>query len=139
MDDFLFAGDNEFLQIMDQVKSKMKIGSETTGSLKFCRMDLNTRDDGSLEVKLDSTKAGKTEFLQTREKGAVRRLTSEDESQIRGRIGQLQWFAGVCRPDLTFSLGNFLSEVNKEKHFQAIAKLNQIIQKFHKRDEKKLC
>ncbi len=44
----------------------------------------------------------------------------------------------MCRPDLTDSLGNLLSEVNKDKHCQAIAKLNQNIRKFHKLDDNKI-
>ena len=138
VDDFFFAGDNGFLRIMEQIKSRIKIGSENTGNIKFCGKELTSREDGALEIKLDNTKAGKLEFMQTMEKGATRRLTADEETQIRGKIGQLQWFSSVCRPDLTFSLCNLLSEVNKEKHFHSIAKLNQIIRKFHKRDENKV-
>ena len=95
VDDFLFAGDEEFLRIIDQVKAKIKIGSESAGNIKFCGMDLTTREDGALEIKLDNSKAGKIEFMHTKEKGATRRLTPDEETQIRGRIGHLQWFACV--------------------------------------------
>ncbi len=72
------------------------------------------------------------------DRNSLRRLTAEEETQIRAKIGQLQWFASVCRPDLTFDLGNLLSEVNKEKSFTAIAKINQIVPIFHRRSDNKI-
>ncbi len=44
----------------------------------------------------------------------------------------------VCKCMQTFDLGNLLSEVNKEKSFTAIAKINQIVRKFLKRSDNKI-
>ena len=45
-----------------------------------------------------------------------KKLMATEEEMARSRIGTLQWYASLTRPDMCYDLADILSEINKEKH-----------------------
>ncbi len=131
VDDFLFAGEGKFLEAVYEIIRKIKIGKTKESSFKFCGLDISSEKDGSLKVKLESEKTGEVSKIST-DGLTERRMTAEEETRVRGKIGQLQWYASVCRPDLSFMLGDLLSTVNTEKHTDQIRMVNTLIVRFAK-------
>ena len=107
VDDFLIAGEGIFLEAT-KMKTKIKIGKCVDYNFKFCGLEITSKKDGSLKVKLESGKAGEITKMPT-DGLTERRMTAQEETTVRGKIGQLQWYASVCRPDLSFLLGDLLS------------------------------
>ncbi len=131
VDDFLFAGEEIFLDAIAKMKSKIKIGKSVDSSFKFCGLEINSEKDGSLTVKLESEKTGEVTRIPT-DGLTERRMTGQEETKVRGKIGQLQCYASVRRPDLSFMLGDLFSTVNTEKHTDQIRDVNTIIGRFIK-------
>ncbi len=105
VDDFLFAGEGIFLDAFAKMKTKRKIGRCVNSSFKFCGLKVSSEKDGCLRVKIESEKAGEVVKILT-DGLTERRMTGQEETKVRGKIGQLQWYASVFRPDLSFMLGD---------------------------------
>ncbi len=131
VDDFLFGGDQQFIMAIEELKKKIKIGKCLQENFKFCGLELMTLKDGSLKVKLEEAKANEVTKLPT-EGITERRMTAAEETQVRGKIGQLQWYASVSRRDLSFMLGELLSVVNIRRQIRCV---NTIIGRFNKHSE----
>ncbi len=55
-------------------------------------------------------------------------LASEEEA-ARSKIGTLQWYASLTRPDICYDLAEILSELNREKNTEVYKKINRTIVK----------
>ncbi len=56
-------------------------------------------------------------------------MLENKKEMARSRIGTLQWYASLTRPDLSHDLAEVLSELNKGKNTDMFKKINKTIVK----------
>jgi len=104
VDDIIWAGEKEFEKIIEKLKSSFQIGSESSKAFRYIGINLKQNTDNSIRV--DQT--GYTQCLKQipldREQilHPNRKLNSMEKSQLRGILGQLNWLAGISRPEISF-------------------------------------
>ena len=88
VDDFLFAGNEEFTRLMS--KTKIKIGSELSQNFKFCGMNIQSNEDGSVVIHLDDSKDNPVTIMTLASGTKPRTLSPAEKTTMRSKIGQLQ-------------------------------------------------
>ncbi len=85
---------------------------------------------GNFEIKvgIDTSKIDSIQKLMT----ANEYRRHKEENLVRSRIGTLQWFATLTRPDLCIDIWRALSYLNKERDTEILKIVNRIIEKFEK-------
>ncbi len=131
VDDLLVAGDDIFYELIERIKTFIKMGKEKTNNFKFCGMSIITSKTGEITIGVDTEKVGSVQQLQTIRQTSKRQLSEEEDQAIRSRIGTLQWFATLIRPDLCIEFSRALSYLNREHDTDLLPMMNKIIKKFN--------
>ena len=131
VDDLLVTGDDIFYELIKRIKTFIKMGKENVNNFKFCGMSITTSKTGEITIGVDTEKVGSVQQLQTIPQTRKRELSEEEDQAIRSRIGTLQWFATLIRPDLCIELSKALSYLNREHDTDLLPMMNKIIKKFN--------
>ena len=129
VDDFLYGGNEYFLtQIIPKIREKLKIGLEEESRLKYLGLNIS-QDAKGIELSLENYIEG-TKEMETSELGPdkTRLLIESEKSQLKQLVGQINWAATQCRPDISYEncvLGGLADKGKVEDVFQA----NKVIRK----------
>ncbi len=93
-------------------------------------MSIYVSRSGEITVGVDAEKAKAIKKLDTTSIGQKRKLNSGEETTVRSRIGALQCYATLIRPDLCIQLSRALSHLNRDGDTDTMALVNKTIRKF---------
>ena len=103
VDDFLYGGNSYFLKtIIPQIRQRFKIGSEEDEKFKYLGLVVSQVSSGiqlSLENYISSIKEMDTSRLG---KDKTRPLDSDERSEFKHLVGQINWVATQCRPHVAY-------------------------------------
>ena len=103
VDDFLYGGNSYFHKtIIPQIRSKFVIGSEEEDCLMYLGLVVDQASFG-IKLSLDGYIKGLQE-LDTSKFGTDKKrlLNTQEKSEIKHLIGQINWIASQSRPDISF-------------------------------------
>ena len=106
VDDMIWGGNENFkLNIIDKLKNIFTFGSEETDAFTYLGIQLSQDEDYSVVINQSSYINGISEIELTKErKERNSSLTNEEKTLYRSAVGQLNWVAGMSRPDISFSV-----------------------------------
>jgi transposase InsO family protein len=123
VDDFIYGGCKEFLDTIEEMKSVFEIGTETSTPIKFLGMNIVQNEDCTISFhQNDYLKDLHTERNQLNG-DKYRNLTTEEQRDFRGMVGQLNWVASRTDPIIAFDvcqLSTKLSQATVEDYHYAI-------------------
>ncbi len=93
-------------------------------------MNIYTSRSGEITIGVDVDKTETITKVNTVPNNQKKKLNAEEETAIRSRIGALQWYATLIRPDLCIELSRTLSYLNREADTETLAMVNRVIKKF---------
>ena len=105
------------------------------GTFVYCGCRIKVNEDGSIDLDQE-------EYIANLEK--MRKVHGEDERELtevektdaRGKIGALLWISLITRPDISFDVNTFSSEVSKGK-VKTVKEINRLIGIV--KEKKKIC
>ena len=101
-------GDNKNfkINIIDNVKNTLLFGSEETKAFTYLGIQLIENDDFSLTINqnnyIDCISDIKLSKERLKKKNSL--LSNEEKTSYRSAVEQLNWIAGISRPDMSFSV-----------------------------------
>ena len=102
-----------FETIMRNFKTKFQIRSEYSSTFKYLGMNLTQLPDKSIKIDqnsyVDSIK--QIEISAEDSKEPLKLLNEKQVSLLRGIVGQLNWLAGISRPEISFQVSELSSRV----------------------------
>ncbi len=138
VDDIFLAGNRRFKGITEMLKEKIKTGKHKRSEFIFCgRKFTQERQTKTIHVGVDPSKLNQLTAISVRGP-PDRALTEREETQARSLIGTMQWYASICRPDLSYSFGIALSFLSKDRKIAVFELINAIIVKFAKFPQNRL-
>lgn len=123
VDDFLYGGNSYFLKtIIPQIRSRFKVGSEEEDCFKYLGLAVSQVPLG-IQLSLGDYIEGMQELDTSRLGGDKKRLLNKEEiTEIKHLVGQINWVASQCRPDISFEncvLGGQADKATVAEVFQA--------------------
>ena len=114
VDDLLWGGIEMFVSVINSLKKKFDIGSETTSDLAYIGINLRQRNDHSITISQDAyiqnLQTIQLQQIDTSDK--LRQLTDHERTLLRKALGQLNWLANISRPEISFTVSEISSRVN---------------------------
>ena len=128
VDDLLWAGKPSFIQIIKQFKLIFHIGSENSSTFKYIGINLEQKDDMSIEIDQTSYTESINLIPLTKQQSSNTHKTLNDSetSQLRSALGQLNWLSNMTRPEIGFQVSNISSNI-KRATINDIKQTNKII------------
>ena len=128
VDDILWAGCPEFNDIMIDFRKQFKIRSEHSEAFTYIGMNLTQLPDKSIRIDQESyiNSINLIELSADDAKEPCKLLNEQQRSYLRGSIGQLNWIAGMSRPEINFSVSEISSRINIAT-ISDIKKVNKIV------------
>lgn len=130
VDDFIWGGDDQFAStIIGTIKKTFKIGKEESSAFKFIGINLkHYNGDIIVEQKdyVQQLQPISMDKKRTQEKDS--KLTGEETTMLRSKIGQITWIAQQSRPDIAFDACMLAASVNNATVAHLI-EANKIIRK----------
>ena len=107
VDDMIWGGNENFkINVIDNLKNTFMFGSEETKAFTYLGIRLIQNDDFSLTINqnnyIDCISEIKLSNERLKEKNSL--LSREEKTAYRSAVGQLNWVAGISRPDISFSV-----------------------------------
>ena len=110
VDDLLYAYLPEGKEYMDRLLSRFDVGTQETGSFRYCGKQFNTTPEGiTIDVDDNSRKVKPVRIDQGRPNTDL--LTPGEISQLRSVVGSLSWIARQGRPDILYLVSKLQSEI----------------------------
>lgn len=130
VDDFLYAGSNEFLvTIMKKLYEVFIVGSDASRCMKFLGYDIAQTDQGitvSLQDYVDSITP--MAVMSGRAKLRDAPLNQDEYSVFRHLLGQINWCASQVRLDIAFD-NCYLSNSSADPHMRDLLYANKTVKK----------
>ena len=129
VDDLLFGGTSKFRKdVIDPLCAIFKIRSEQTQCFTYIGLQLTQHEDKSISVTQNSF-AQSIKKIPVDSSSEVRDLVNEDErTHLRSAIGQLNWLAGISRPDLSFDVCQLSTQVTQAT-IRDLVQANKVIKR----------
>ena len=111
VDDFLWAGTDEFSNIIQKIRNTFEISKEDSTSFQYIGLELAQTDNVIV--------LSQRRYCQTIEEVAVDKrdksspLKEDEKSVMRAKLGQLLWVARQSRPDISFELSDIAGRIQK--------------------------
>ena len=104
VDDVIWAGDETFKSIISAFKTIFHIGSENQASFKFIGINLTQLPDFSIQAdQYDFISAINYIPITPNMKADLKQpVTDTARKELRSALGQLNWLAGMTRPEISF-------------------------------------
>ena len=129
VDDLLWGGEPEFETVIDEIRKKFQIGKEFTEAFTYLGMNLKQNQDKSIIIDQDSYIASIEPIaISSQDSKEPSKLLSEHQkSLLRGLIGQLNWIAGITRPEIRFQVSEISTRITKST-IKEIKDINKVVQ-----------
>ena len=113
VDDVLWGGSCQFHSIIDQLRCVFNIGTENTEIFDYIGVNLKQNDDFSITIsQAEYTTSVQPISLDKQQLADKQRaLTDAEKKQLRGLLGQLNWLAGMSRPEISFTVSELSSRI----------------------------
>ena len=128
VDDFCWAGSKMFEKcVIDGIRKSFKVKSEENSNFKYVGLDIFQRQDALLLEQENYVQLMSPISFDNKRSNEDKMSTSEI-TEVRKRIGQLNWLATQTRPDLSYDISE-LSSYLKNGTVESIRQVNKIIKK----------
>ena len=128
VDDFLWAGSKSFeMSVIVKLRKMFKVGKEACDSFKYIGLELLQGENKITLCQKDYTTMVKTVSVDKgRDKSST--LSSQEQSILRSKVGQLLWLAKQTRPDIAFDIATIASRLHVST-VEDLKKVNKVIRK----------
>ena len=114
VDDVVYGGTLFFMtSVIKKLHEHFKVGSSQKKTFSFLGISLHQNDD--LSIVIDQNSFASTlfpiPFPMDRLVDKLQRINSVEEKQLRSLIGQLNWLAGISRPEISFDVSVMTSRI----------------------------
>jgi len=133
VDDFMYAGTDEFLQdVIRKVKEVFLIKVEEKSAFTYLGLEIQQQ---ASYIELDQKKyIEQLSPIDIPDRALkTRNLSSEEKNLLKSKLGQILWVSNHSRPDVSFQVCLISSGI-KEATIQDFYDCNQVINKLKKRD-----
>ena len=107
VDDMIWGGTQSFkVNVIDNLCKVFEIGSVNYRILKYIGIDVKQNPDYSITVNQNSFASTIQQITIPKERltNKETRVDQEETKLLRGVIGQLNWLAGITRPDISYDV-----------------------------------
>ena len=113
VDDVLWGGSQKFKPYIIQLKEVFHIGTESSQNFNYIGVNLKQNEDFSITISQNEyTNSLQPVLLDKKQSSDKNRmLTDEERTLLRGALGQLNWLAGMSRPEISFSVSDVSSRI----------------------------
>ena len=132
VDDFLYGAEVSFLNKIEVIKAKVKVGTSQSGDVTFCGLQIQTAEE---DIKVRALEVMDIEKAEVKGISNESDLTQEEETWARSIIAKLQWSAHSHRPDLCSLLGQSVSNLTKERKKRTLREINAIIDRYKEHED----
>ena len=133
VDDGLLTGNKVFWDAMKEVGKHLEFGKHAEKSFKFCGMQINQSDDGTVTAdQIEMNKRLEDIPMPKDGRNLTADCTPQEITLIRGRIGAILYITGMTRPYESYMVSHLASWATRAKVFH-IKKVNELIK--HIRDK----
>ena len=131
VDDFMFTGgrqDKEWQQLLQKIQEKYTWGEWETKSFVQCGVLIEEQEDNSYHLSQPHymEKVNEIPLSSTRRKEKTDKLTSREQTQLRGALGALSWHSQQVAPHFSAEVGLLLSEI-ADGNIDTIIRTNKLI------------
>ena len=126
VDDFLYAGEECFkAQVIEKFKVRFAIGNMSANSFTYLGLRLCSFPDG---ITIDQIPyADSLEHLpRDTIRGKDNELTNKEITQVRAKVGQLNWLSTHTRPDIAFEVSDLGSNIANPAYAH-VNRINKVI------------
>lgn len=135
VDDFMCAGSNDYLKILEGLmKSVVSVSKTEHNSFRYCGMDI-TKTKHGITLGMEDYAKQFVHIPNFRQGKGTDPLNSHEIKILRRFIGQLAWLSGNSRPDLAF-IAMQLSTIVTKATLADLKSINRIIDIIHSRHSK---
>ena len=128
VDDFLWAGTQEFSKIINKFKEKFHIGVENNETFTYVGIKLKQNKDKTILIDqftyIDSINTIPLNKEQI--SNPQRETTEEERSALRSTLGQLNWLSNITCPEISFQVSTISSRITKAT-VSDIKEVNKIV------------
>ena len=129
VDDILYGGTRQFtIQIISKLKTKFTISGEQNAAFKYIGIQLKQSEDFSIVLHQSNyaTTLEPMKLKNERLKNKASPLEKSEVKQLRSHAGQLNWLAGISRPDICFNLAELTAAI-PQSTVETVLKMNKTI------------
>ena len=133
VDDMLYGGNEFFQPLIDKLREILVVSTEQSDAFAYVGISLKQNADFSITINQNNFAASIREIPLSNEraKQKLSPVTEEEAAKMRSVIGQLNWLAGITRPDLCFDVSQFSSKV-KNAVVEDLVQLNKVVSRARK-------
>ena len=129
VDDVLWAGNEDFTEIIEQLKKVFQFGNEQSDTFKYIGIELQRNDNGNITLRQDDYIEKLDVIYLNKERNNCDQqepVTDDERSRIRKTLGQLNWLAGMTRPEISFTVSDISSRI-RDATISDIKRINKIV------------
>ena len=134
VDDILWAGSTHFKEtVIAPLRSTFMFGNESSSAFKYIGIEIQQHPDFSITMSQRNYASSLKQLGIPTSGSKSITLSGSDLEAFHTKVGQLNWLANVCRPDISFETC-YLSGCNKSATVQDLLYLNKVISNVQKND-----
>ena len=129
VDDILYGGSELFnQQLINKVRDTFTIGAESQEAFKYLGVCMKQKDDHEIIIDQNPYSSTLTPITLPKERERMKKdeTNLEEKDEMKSKIGQLSWLAGITRPDISYRVCQMSTQI-KSSTVNDILKLNKII------------
>ena len=129
VDDLLFGGNEQFCnEIMHALEQRFEIGTRQSSFFAYIGVTMKQLPDSTIVVDQKSFTDSIQQLVIDKKRKSCEKVTEEERTKFRAAIGQLNWIAGMTRPDLSFDVCQ-LSSIVKQATIADMMYVNKVIKR----------
>ena len=114
VDDILYAGNLEFMdKIIKPLSSVFSIGTQHTQCFTYIGLNLRQLDDKSIVLDQNNFAETLQKIPVSLSRDQSEPVTDKERKLLRAAVGQLNWLAGISRPDLSFDVCQLSTRISQ--------------------------
>ena len=112
VDDILYAGNENFATVVDDLKEKFVVGSENERKFHYIGINIKQYPNSIVISKndyVDNLQPIPLSTIDTSDQ--IKPLVEVEKTLLRGALGQLYWLSDITRPEISFSVSGISSRI----------------------------